>query len=254
MNKISLEEAKQLQYEMLKEMHRACEQHGLRYYLAYGTLLGAIRHKGYIPWDDDIDVMMPRDDFFKLAETYRSDRYSIVSCYNDTSYEYAFGRMYDTRTAANKGKFETKGLCIDIYLLNAWPKDEKERKRLSKEIRFFQKLRIYLIGIRNRLAVKRLWPCKTLGFPLLQWACKKEEMLRGKYVLGASSFVQISTDARLYDYKDFKEAVLAQFEDREFFIPVGYDGILKCCYGDYMQLPPVEERHPYHGTGGCHWK
>ena len=83
MKKIEFEEMRQLQYELLLELDKICKENGLTYLLAYGSLLGAVRHGGFIPWDDDVDVIMPMSDIDKLEQIYHSDKYSVVTCYNN---------------------------------------------------------------------------------------------------------------------------------------------------------------------------
>ena len=97
MNKLlSIDEVKQTELSILDYIDSVCKQHNITYYLAYGTLLGAIRHKGFIPWDDDIDIYMPRkeyDKFIKLQADNKESQYSVLSMYNDSEYFYEFAKI-----------------------------------------------------------------------------------------------------------------------------------------------------------------
>lgn len=111
---LSLAERKEIFYGVLKEIDKSCSERGLKYFLSYGTLLGAIRHKGFIPWDDDMDIMMPYQDFLKLTDSYQSERYSIVWSGNNKETPFAFARMYDNHTYDKVGKFQGLGIGVDL--------------------------------------------------------------------------------------------------------------------------------------------
>ena len=103
--KLTLSEIKALQLEMLIDFDKFCRENNITYFLSYGTLLGAVRHKGYIPWDDDIDVMVPRTEIEKVRILYKSDRYKIADANNEPNYEYPYPRLIDMKTyraVANK--------------------------------------------------------------------------------------------------------------------------------------------------------
>ena len=98
MKELSCDEFKQIQIQILSEIKIFCEKNGLNYYLAYGTLLGAVRHQGFIPWDDDIDIVMPRIDYLKFEKLFKHDRFEFLSISKDATYPYHFGKVLDKNT------------------------------------------------------------------------------------------------------------------------------------------------------------
>ena len=127
MRVINLEESKELLVAMLKDFHAFCEANSLTYYVCYGTLLGIVRHKGFIPWDDDVDIVMPRTDYerFLIAMRSRNKRYKVKSNKNDPRYPYCFAKYYDSATVLNENLWHEyeMGLYLDIVPLDAWPAD-----------------------------------------------------------------------------------------------------------------------------------
>lgn len=246
MNSITMQKAKELQYNILKEVHKVCVDHNITYYLAYGTLLGAIRHNGIIPWDDDIDIMMPREDFIKLQKVFSSDRYKVIWCYDCKEHTRSYGRVYDIKTFKKLGRHKALGLNIDVNLLYGAP-DENKKLEHQKNIERLVKKRFILNRIMRRLAQLYLWPKSKLEYDWLNKTVINIEKEYNKYPYNDNNDVYISPFYNIYKREWFREKVLHTFEDGEFFIPNGYDEILRCCYGDYMQLPPEEERKRNHG-------
>ena len=119
-NEINLEQIKKIELDILVEFHKICEINNLRYSLSCGTLLGAIRHKGFIPWDDDIDVMMPRDDYEKLmniySSNYKNSKYSIINHHNNNSYFYPIAKMYNNEFEKLKEDYKINTLRKDLLI------------------------------------------------------------------------------------------------------------------------------------------
>lgn len=254
MEKISFDEAKKLQYELLKDIHSTCEKNHLTYFLAFGTLIGAIRHNGYIPWDDDIDIFMPYSDFLELSSLYKSDKYSLKSCMKDEGYGSPIGRLYDDRTISIKGPFKTLGLSIDIYPLFGAPFDKTEMEKHCKLLSKYNRWRRILRKYRNGLAKYYLWPKKTMTFGLLHKLCVRMINEYSKYPYENTKYVIIGgATAKPYEKNLFEERELHLFEDQYFYIPTEYHRLLSG-YGDYMKLPPIKDRKPYHGIDHCYWK
>lgn len=246
-------------FRVLRVFKAICEEQGFTYYLMGGTLIGAVRHQGFIPWDDDIDVSMPLEGFLKLQELedLLPEGIEFHSERTDPQYPVIFIRLCDTTCPLKTKNVEKpKGAYIDIFPL-------MPSKPLGRKTKFF----FSVINVINYvLQVKLKWlpfvPYKQrvarMGFFVLRgFPCKWLKGLR-KWLI-----------ARLYDpdsrevicspggaYKADKEFSPAQwfkgtasvsFEGETFPAPVGWDAYLRRNYGNYMELPPEEERIPRHG-------
>ena len=277
MKELNIEQIKKIQLNILKDVARFCEQHNIRYSLCGGTLLGAIRHKGFIPWDDDIDIFMPRPDYIRFMNSYNDEkgRYKAVSIYNDSSFWNKIGNVFDMSTmidcpSYNIDKYKNH-VFIDVYPLDGVPKNYIKRKLLfsfNALIHF-----VYAGSVYSYM--------KTLRYVDRNSSMLKfKEVLRNiiKYFaitifrpLPTSYICKIATqNASQYDYdeevevaafvggerngerevmpKDIFEKMKKQkFEDEEFYITEAYDIYLKNLYGNYMKLPPKEKRVPHHG-------
>ena len=244
----SLEEAKPLLFNILKEFASFCDKHDLCYYLGYGTLLGAVRHQGFIPWDDDIDVLMPEKDFFRLKEIYNSDNYSIRTCYDDTKELVPIGRMYDNHSYGMNGRRLTYGLNIDIYLLYGSPDDEKAVDQHIKEIDHLTHVGYSYKRWGNALYQHHLLPDGNMLLQRSKHLYQKRIDLYRKYPFGTGGYVFITTDTRRYKREYFEGRVKKTFCGEEFYVPVGWHECLTVRYKDYMQLPPVEEQVSHHYT------
>lgn len=254
MKRISLEEAKFLQYEMLKEIHRYTESHSLTYFLSAGTLLGAVRHQGFIPWDDDIDIIMPQPDFEMLMKNYKSDRYQAVWCYNNMEYGYVFGRLYDKRTCFQMGRYKGLGLYIDIYVIFGAPEaKELQLERFRRAFKYLPR-RSRLISLRSKLVRLGIWPYKTLDFTLLNKACRRMYEELARYDYNSSIFVHPYGGGKTIVRKElYERKLIMPFENDAFFVPERFDDLLSLTYGNYMQLPPLEKRQAYHDLSYYYW-
>ena len=150
-----IQELRQIQMGILDDVHRFCEAHGLRYFLSSGTLIGAVRHKGYIPWDDDIDIYMPRKDYEEFLQTYTSDsgHYRAINPQTEQHYYYTFAKVVDSRTRMVEK--ETEGYEIGVYM-DSFPvdfvtDDLQERERIFKKKKLLYKIRRCKISNSNYL-------------------------------------------------------------------------------------------------------
>lgn len=245
MRNLSLEEVKKIQVEMLVDFDTFCRKNNITYFLAYGTLLGAIRHKGYIPWDDDVDVMVPRTEIKKVVKSYHSDRYAIIDTSNDSAYEFPHPRMIDKKTIKKAGKTYTYGVCIDIYVIDGIPTINSERIIYKENVRKLRSKRLFLIKARNFL--RKYIPVKSL--PFLHYLTRRHEEELAAYPYSSAELVHVfDIDAKPMKKEIFGGKEVVDFEGHKFFAPIGWDEFLKNSYGNYMQLPPEEQRHPYHGS------
>ena len=146
MRKISDEDMKVLALTMLKDVAKFCDDHNIKYYLCGGTLLGAVRHKGFIPWDDDIDIMMPRPDYLRFLELYNgtNPRYVVKGIENDDRYWRPFAKVFDLHTELDEPIYNVKGLTnhvfLDVFPVDGIPDDTFTRIKRFREQEILSKL------------------------------------------------------------------------------------------------------------------
>lgn len=264
---IKVEELKAIQLDILCFFDKFCRDNEINYSLACGTLLGAVRHKGYIPWDDDIDVYMLRDDYSKfidLFDTCENGPYKLSWFPKIKEFDRVYANLYDSRTTLIEGRqheFET-GVFIDIFPLDDVPDNQKEWKKYKKKLFSYFWLRNIKV---LRWSKKRnlgknifLYICKFLFFPL-----KLHSILSSMYSFiiqnngkGYSHVYQSSygiENENPLDKTLFYDIVDYEFEGKLFKGISNSDEYLKTLYGDYMQLPPVEKRVSTHSFQ-AYWK
>ncbi len=252
---IQEDEAKRLMLDILIKFADYCEKKHLRYYLAAGTLLGAIRHGGYIPWDNDVDVWMPRPDYEKFCREVKTEKIaSYIECLHYREMRtFPFAKLIDGRTTLKEHFLVTEnslGIYIDIFPLDGLPIEEEKRSRIERQAKIYIKLHAfanYRFGTGANLLMKIV---KVLLYPLSKlvsnnWVCKRLNHLCEDYDYDKSQW--IGTVVWGPGEKDFfpREWFVADkaiFEGHEFTIPGGYDSVLKKKYGDYMALPPESDR------------
>lgn len=251
---ISLEEQKQIQLLMLDEIDAFCRSHQIRYSLAFGTLLGAIRHKGYIPWDDDVDLIMPLPDMLRFKKEFKSEKLKYCDIDTDPYYEFNFSRISYLPTYSQKGIIlKSYGVSIDLYPVVGLPKTIDEINAFFEEEEKLCKKRREMIKWRSRII--RRFPIKTLpGF---------DRLMRRYTIFVNYSYPYDSTTYYLhagrtvwenvFDFDVFEEMIDVDFEGHKYMAPARYHDYLSHCFGDYMTLPPEDKRHPYHGFV-CYWK
>ncbi len=242
---MTTEEVRHCQIGILKKVRQVCEEHGLRYYLCGGTLIGAVRHKGYIPWDDDIDVIMPYSDYLKFLELMKDDQeYVVSSQYTMPEKCFSFfGRMIDKRTVMKWWEYPfltTSGVNIDIFAISGVPEKSEDIEH------FYNKVR--------RLNTKYMET--YLEMEQTEALLEKREVLR-KEILRMLEMYDFDSSEKAFcisKYKEkeilpvsiYRDKIKMQFEDDEYDVAAGYDMYLKSLYGDYMKLPPANQQV------GCH--
>lgn len=248
--------------EILKDFADYCEQHGLRYYLAEGTLLGAIRHRGFIPWDDDVDVAMPREDYEKLIKLGKNGLPGGYELRNYKLHSESLGvpiKVICTRYFLKRhlfGKVEKAPIWIDIFPLDGLPIAPKLQKRHLKKLYrayFLHRLsRVQYHGTEVPKSTARQMVLKAdrlLHFSRLLNFYKqtdKLEALLQQYDYDKSEMcVNLYSEYRgrqVYPVHYYGDGRTCLFEGHEFRIPVEAEKILTGIYGEYMKLPPEEQR------------
>ena len=267
MKKISFRDAQLGAYEILKFLDAFCRKNNLTYFLMYGSLIGAVRDKGIIPWDDDIDIMMPRPDYDKLIQICSTENILPFKLFENSivsEYPHPISRMSDQRYKTNfaNEKDYGIGLFVDIYPLDGVGNDLKRAHKLIKKA--YRNASLCFLTSRKkfgrdntkskiRMAVK---------FPAYIWAnllgnhhyikksiklCKEYSYEESKYVSGiAQPFRECNGENKNIYLKEWFEVIETEFEGRKFCIPKGYDKILKMGYGDYMVPLPENQRDTHH--------
>lgn len=266
MKTIGIEELKHIQVDILKDVHAFCLKHGIQYSLAYGTLIGAVRHKGYIPWDDDIDIMMMRKDYDKFIELYRKENgiYKLYDYRFDKDYILPFAKVADTRTVlVEKSANIPLGINIDIFPLDDIADSMNDVKRIV-DSQHLIKLLIRMKYVRP--TKKNLWWKRVvlyvgnmlilpLSFSILYRSLFKKIAAIGS---GEKKYVGLLCDLTpyptIFERKYFNHFIDVPFEETIFKSIADYDGFLTNEYGDYMQLPPECDRQSPHTLVDVYWK
>lgn len=250
--KLDIDEIKEVELGVMDYIHNICREKGINYSLAYGSLLGAVRHRGFIPWDDDLDIALKRDEYDKLYQAILEDNnsiYKIVSWENDSRYPYPFYRVYDSRTVYENNYIQNDielGICVDVFPFDDYKDVNKEITKLD----MYRRLSVYtLYGIRNKEAgIKNIVRYLMLvAFRLTRvkiWNKKLNDCSKAPV---NSEYIDYLMESKKYstkiDAKALDEVIECKFEDRVYNIPKDYDHILTTIYGeDYMEIPPIEKR------------
>ena len=252
MRKITLEEQRQIQLDILKKVDKYCRENNLRYSLGGGTLLGAVRHKGFIPWDDDIDIMMPRPDYDKFVRGFNGYEKNLTcGAYEvDRNWSYPFAKVYHNRTVMEEPEIVNPvGIFIDVFPLDGFPANEDKRKRYLKYL-YFWRMTLYIKSLDYNGKLKRrihksilnLVPNSILQMPV-QYLLRKYSFTNSLYVGAVRG---IYGDKECYPHSVFDNYIDLPFEGYYFSAIRDYDGYLTKHYGKYMELPPLASRVSHH--------
>lgn len=256
----NLDELKEIELEIMKKVHKFCCTNNITYYLAYGTLLGAIRHNGFIPWDDDLDIWMFRNDYERFLKEFPvyGKKEGLYIAYKNTKPRYLRNmfKVCDERTRRSDLNF----LCDDPYgvFIDVWPIDGVPDSKLTRffYLKWIRALRgIFFYSISNpelKPEFKKSKWKKLVGLILRKIInpvsfLEYEEKLMTRYDPKKSKNVSCygSDVLVIPPQKDFINAVLHEYEDTKFYIPKGYDNILRIRYGDYMILPKNKDERKH---------
>ena len=241
--------------EILDEVVRICDNNGLKYYLAEGTLLGAVRHKAHIPWDDDLDIAMPRADFNKFAQLCKTELPNkFLFQFVDTveNHYLLFAKVRNQETVLNEYNIRNldvpKGIYIDIFPIDNTKKlksiSRNIRTKIIKKLSFFVTAKVgfeYNSSFLREISLFLLKPFSVRSInKFRQFLMCVENKEESDYYINFASYKMC--DEEIFKKSDFGEGVYLEFEGKSYRAPKNYDKILKTRYGNYMELPPVEER------------
>lgn len=252
---------KKIELEMLKELDDFCKKNNLRYYLAGGTLLGAIRHKGFIPWDDDIDVCMPRKDYNFLIKKFINNKNIKLKSNLLNNFDRPYSRLVAVNTII---EFEfsksenNKHLWIDILPVDGLPESLEDVKKIYKKCDFYRRILALTDAKLGKGETTFRKYSKYILKPLAKFYGKERciktiEQIASVNLYGNSKYVGIVT-CGLYGIgermlkAEFEKSVEVEFEGYKFPAFSCWDSYLTGLYGDYMQLPPVEKRKTHNIT------
>lgn len=258
MIKLNTEKIKEIQLNILKVVADYCDDNDLVYFLGYGTLLGAVRHKGYIPWDDDIDIIMPRADYERFIKEFKINNYDVKSHYKDSDYPYAYAKVSYEKSILleNTDLKYAIGINIDIFPLDKFPESRKKIKRLYKEIKFYESLlKIkYIVINPNRRLYKNIilklgkTILKPLKYPIIINKINEKAILYKdvEHICNIGCIVDSYGIKDIMDKTIFDNKTKLEFEGCSFHAPEKHNEYLTNIYGEYMKLPPEEDRKTHH--------
>lgn len=264
MKRLNLDEIKDIELSLLIEFDKLCKKNGLYYTLCGGTLLGAVRHRGFIPWDDDIDVLMPRPDYDRLLNNLDIDRRTLPKhmefvSWKDGSSNFPFIKLMDNRTKVVVDYLSPdlggKHIWIDIFPIDGNPSDERELAKLYRKMAFMRRILCVKLAQENqgKTVVKRMMKpflIRCFKWISLSWLCKKMDCLAKSYNFEESEYVGgiiwgYGPQERI-DKEKYMRGISVEFEGEEFTAPSNYEEYLTGLYQDYMEIPP-KEKQKIHG-------
>ncbi len=266
-----MNELQQKQLDLLKEFIKVCDKHNLKWFLIGGSTLGAIRHKGFIPWDDDIDLGMPREDYDKFMELqyeFEGTPFFIQNFKSDPCYIYNYGKLRDSSTTFIENFYKNHrinhGIWLDIFPIDGISRTMEEPKKLAKKIRFIwlQVWLAYLPALRRKVRKETWFKDILLNivaglfyiFDIAHYRNKRVEKFIRKIPWDeakmAANCFGFNMKKEAMDANIFKETIRVPFEDIEVNVVKDYDTYLRNIYGGYMTPPPADKQVGHHYNKG----
>lgn len=236
---------------IMENIDKVCREHGLRYYLWAGTQLGAVRHKGFIPWDDDADLAMPRPDYDILMEHSKEwlpAPYEIIGPHVSSNYPHRFAKVIDSSTTLleRPDMLYPEGVYVDIFPLDGFPEDARARKSQLNAYRHVKKKLFFACRDPYKHGGgPSAWFCKFLQkfLSVNELQQKLQEVMKRYRLEDCDSFIEYDYGRRAIFKKSLLDnPVLYEFEGKQFYGLADADYFLTTVYGDYMTPPPVEKQ------------
>ena len=255
MKELTLEDCKKIQLDILKHFDSFCRQQGLKYSIGEGSLIGAMRHKGFIPWDDDIDILMVREEFEKFCSLYKNTKYPLLSNITTENWFDGYVSLIDPTTEVYSidGQKWNRGVWVTILPIDNYPNGKMESLLFAHQLCFWYKLcnikKSHALGGTLVTTIFRYFICK----------CYSLKKLSAKFEKCITKYKNIQTQKRgsltcawhkpwVCSFSAFEKYLEVQFEDISVMVFAGYDEYLRCQYGNWTQLPPIEQqvcKHTY---------
>ncbi len=270
-NVLTTEDIKNISKKILFSLDRVCRENDISYTVFYGTLLGAVRHSGFIPWDDDVDVLMTRENYMRLRNVIKNKDpfngiYTLVDVHVNPLFSAPLAKLIDNRTVLTQYRHAEKaklGVYIDIFVFDRVPESRIKRDILFKKTDFLQKAWIiceYKPNKQTGFSLKYLLK-KALNLGAARWvAVAMEESAinssiknKDSMIYGNLLFNSTGRNNEIYSERQLLEVRDSKFEEGTVLAIAAYDLTLRRYYHDYMQLPPESQRQSHHNFY-AYWK
>ena len=262
---LNIEQIHKATLGIVEKLIEICDKINVNYYVAYGSLIGVVRHKGFSPWDDDFDVVMLRDDYEKFCDYCIKNEnklkpFKLLSRKCEKKYPYNIARLNNMNYKAvydNVQGYES-GIFIDIYPLDGAGSDvDKVLKKVEKKKSNLFRITLWSIDDHYTKSTYNKWYRSIIkyfvrGYSKVRGAkhfLDKMENFKNLYDINNSRYIaEMTWDSglTLYEKSWFDKYIYMDFENLKVKVPIGYDDFLRCHYGDYMKFPPKEEQVPHH--------
>lgn len=253
---LDIQEIKDIQLSILKEVHRFCIENAIDYSLAHGTLLGAVRHKGYIPWDDDIDICMLEKDYEVFMNSFTHPYLKALSIEKDSTWPYPYGKVCDDRTVVYEDAdvtYPKLGVNIDVFPIYTYP--DSVFKALVLRLRIFilswvHNIKVTRISARRNFVKNAILSVLKFVFLPLDFAYVNRRIRELCLKAGSQKSLRLfetrSAHTSVYDTSSFESFDRIEFEGYRYNVMIGWHDYLSVRHGDYMKLPPKSSQYPHH--------
>ena len=263
----SMKKAWAIQLDLLVKLFEVCKKHNLRIWACGGSMLGAVRHKGFIPWDDDTDVFMPREDhdkLLKLADKEFKAPYFLQSYLNDPTYPFPYARIRNSNTTVEENIYKkdsvtwNNGIFVDIFPLDGVDKINFKLRMKDKMLRFYRRILFNYPAKEKKINTKSSRLLHTIIkshlFPVTSQSlirhmhnmCKSKKCFDESEKVGLLLVSAYPLLKNIYSRVDWAETIWLPFENIMMPVPKGYDNVLRVPFGEYMKFPPVDKRGGWH--------